>query len=194
LVQADGTVKLVGGGAWAPISNGLVNQAELHDAIEVVPSGFGMAVRRFGAETITWGHNPFGNSFSTTQAQDHRWITASNNGFASANWGTGVSTGGYLGTASAFSSSPQTSAIRSIAASGDAFAAITLGNAVEAWGDPLSGGSLSGATGSLSGGVREITSTPRSFAAIKADGTVVTWGDPNYGGQIDAATQNLINQ
>ena len=75
--------------------------------------------------------------------------------------------------------------MRSVQATGQAFAAILGDGSVVAWGDPTSGGDCSEVQKQLRG-VQQLGATGSAFAAILAEGAVVTWGDPDCGGESSA--------
>ena len=65
-----------------------------------------------------------------------------------------------------------------------AFAALKSDGSVVAWGDPDSGGDISGVAERLRGDVTQIFSSAGAFTALKGDGSVVSWGDSGRGGVI----------
>ena len=88
-------------------------------------------------------------------------------------------------------------AVVNIASTDEAFAALTDGNAVVAWGEPSKGGKLAAASydeindawsyslldsSLLASGVNKIFSNGGAFAALKEGGSVVTWGHVDFGG------------
>ena len=56
-----------------------------------------------------------------------------------------------------------------------AFAALKADGSVVAWGDPDSGGDISGVAERLRGDVMQIFSSAGAFTALKGDGSIVSW-------------------
>jgi hypothetical protein len=83
--------------------------------------------------------------------------------------------------------------IVAIHGNGKAFAAVTAGGGVVAWGKTSYGGEIpADKAGALSSGVVSINHTDRAFAALKSDGSLVVWGLAGHGGSPSAAVEALL--
>lgn len=74
-----------------------------------------------------------------------------------------------------------------------AFAALSAGGSVVAWGSHEHGGNIGEASEGLSSGVLQLFATDAAFAALKEGGSVVAWGNPRYGGDATEVAPNLCD-